>query len=362
MKLLKTILSLSAVILVAACARVQTDYPGGEEIRFQVASYGTPATKAGETDYKQDYGSVPFGAYAWYKGETPAENRDFMVNQKVSYNSSDNLWITEGSTYYWPKGGSLDFICYSPYSTAGVPAIGEDSITYTDYDVNANPDTDLLYADKSCGLGQNAVTYYYNGVPVLFRHALARLSFSLRLAYSEITATTGDKTKWEVTVNSISIKNVRTSGSLSIGLESGAWALPASQVWTPNAATTDIALDCSALHTFTDTNPQDVGSGFMVLPQSLGLGQKLILNLTINTWRDNGSGYGTEPFVKETSVEVEAAVGVTTLDKWGINQNIHYNLILTPSLSDGSQLPTEITFDPAVADWENITTTAEINI
>jgi hypothetical protein len=322
MKQLRSIwLLAAAAVLAAACTRVQVELPESE-VSFQVTSL-RPATKA-----VGDYTDIPFGAYAWFKGEDPADNTTFMTNQQVVFDATKNRWEPLGTTYYWPKSGSLDFICYSPYSAAGGPVVGENSIQFNGWDVSAQPTTDLLYADKASGQTRNLHTYNYNGVPVLFRHALSRLRFTVKLAYNEKTASTGDKTKWEVTVNSI----------------------------------TDIALDCSALHTFVDTTPQEVGDSFLVLPQPLDLGQKLVLNLSISTWRDTGSGYPATPFITETAIEVAAGLNSVSLPAWGINQFIHYTLILTPSRGDGTDNPAEITFDPAVADWETISTQAEINL
>lgn len=347
----------------AACSRVQPDHPDGSEIRFQVARYTAAKTQTkAPADYKLGYGSVPFGAYAWYKGSTPDDNEVFMTNEKVSYDATGNIWFTEFNTYYWPKWGSLDFICYSPYSTDGIPVVEEDRILYTSWDVSANPNTDLLYADKATGLTDNRNTYYYSGVPVLFRHALAKVSFSMRLAYSEMTPSTGDKTKWEVKVESIVLKDVRTSGSLTLNLENGLWKLPDGKVWTSDGGKTDIVYDVSALQTFKDTSAQQIGESMFVLPQALNQGQKLVLNLSISTWRDTGNGYPEQPFIKETCIELMSALTSESVLAWGMNQNVKYNLILTPSLSVDGVSPTEITFDPTSADWDTIELNTEINI
>ena len=347
----------------AACSRVQLNRPEDTEIHFQVASYrASGAETKANADYKTDYQSVPFGAYAWYKGENPADDATFMTNQKVAYNGTNNVWFTEGVTYYWPKWGSLDFICYSPYSTAGVPAVDEDSIKYNSWDVMANQDVDLMYADKASGLTENLTTYYYSGVPVLFRHALAKVAFSMRLAYSEMTPDTGDKTKWEVTLNSISLNDIRTKGSLNLTLENGVWTLPENKVWTPDDTKTSISFDCSALEVFKDTIPQTLSDSFFVLPQALNLGQKIALNLTIKTWRDTGNGYPVDPFIQETSIEINASLSTANIVAWGMNQNIKYNLIIAPSLSVDGIKPVQITFDPADADWETIELNTQINI
>ena len=346
----------------AACSKVQFDHPEDNTISFQVAGYRAHGADTKADDYKAEYESVPFGAYAWYKGVNPADNTTFMTNEKVAYFSDGNIWTTTEETYYWPKTGALDFICYSPYSTAGVPVVEEDKITYNNWDMSANPDVDLMYSDKAAGLTDNVTTYYYNGVPVLFRHALAKVAVTMRLAYSEMTPETGDKTKWEVTLNSIALKDIRTKGSLELSLENGQWTLPENRAWTPDSTKTDIAFDCSALEVFKDTIPQTLSQSFFVLPQALNQGQKIAMNLSIKTWRDTGNGYPEEPFIKEASVVMNAALSTSTILAWGMNQSIRYNLILAPSQSLDGLKPVEITFDPAEADWETIELNTQINI
>lgn len=345
----------------AACSRVQPSHPDGTEIHFQVAGYRISGaeTKA-NADYKDGYETVPFGAYAWYKGNSPEDDATFMINQKVTYDSVRNIWFTEGSTYYWPKWGSLDFICYSPYSTSGNPLVEEETITFNSWDVAANPDIDLLYADKASGLTDNLTMYYYSGVPVLFRHALAKVAFTMRLAYSEMAPETGDKTKWEVEVNSITLKDIRTRGSLEMTLEAGSWVLPENNVWTSDGTKTDISFDCSELQVFKDTTPQSLSDNIFVLPQNLNQGQKIILNLSVKTWRDTGNGYPEEPFIKETSVEMNASLSTTSVIAWQMNQMIKYNLILAPSMSIDGIKPVVITFDPSEADWETIELNTQI--
>ena len=260
-----------ALAALSACTKVQS---AGDEldrvISFQLAHFSTKA-EDDPADYKIDYSNIPFGAYAWYKGVQPADNATFMTNQKVSYNKADNTWLPDGSTYYWPKSGTLDFICYSPYSTdTNVIAITEDKISFNGYTVG---DDDLMYADKVTGLNDNKETYYYNGVPVLFHHALARVTFQVSAAYLEKTAETGDKTKWEVFVNNVSVKNVIVTGDLVLSPDGASWKLPDNNVWTPSGDKKDLPLDTENLKPLT-VEPQDLGASMFVLPQLLSQGQQ----------------------------------------------------------------------------------------
>ena len=365
------ILTAAAIAALVSCSKVQT--AGDTEdraISFQVGRYQN--TKADPADYKDDYASVPFGAYAWYKGVSAADNTVFMTNQKVSYKAADNIWTPEGITYYWPKTGTLDFICYSPYvADAKGISVTEDKIAFTDY----TPGTDdLMYGDKATGLSDNAKTYYYNGVPVLFHHVLAKLEFVINAAYLEKTAGTGDKTKWEITVSKVTIKGVAATGSLELALDGSGWKLPADKVWTPGGATKDITLDAGSLATLTD-EPQALGGSIFVLPQLLAGGPQVEIEYTIKTYHDKGSGY--ELILTEKDITATAALVLDKLPQWGINQAITYTFSIAPTPSSGSDPKdtddpvdpknpdlknVEITFDPVQADWEVIDAKATIQL
>ena len=365
------ILTLASVATLAACSKVNVaDNAQDRPISFQVANF--PNTKADPEDYKTDYADVPFGAYAWFKGNTAADNAVFMTNQKVSYNKAENAWLPDGSTYYWPKSGSIDFICYSPFSTdTKMIAIDEDKVAFTGYTAGAD---DLMYADKAVGLKDNVKTYYYNGVPVLFHHALAKVAFQVRAAYVSKEAETGDVTKWEITVNSATLKDVRPTGDLTLALNGTTWTVPASKVWTPGDATKDISLPVEDLGLLT-AEAQPIGASQFFIPQALSLGQEVILNITIKTYRDSGKGF--ELVLTENNIEVEAPLTAGDLPQWGINQDITYTFVVSPTRYDGKDPddpskpvdPTDpnldkavIKFDPAVSEWEVVTVDTTINL
>ena len=367
------ILTAAALAALVSCSKVRTDFEGPERaITFQMASLAT-STKADDkpADYKEAYQAIPFGAYAWFKGVNAADNSTFMTNQKVSYVKADNVWLPEGSTYYWPKSGSLDFICYSPYSAeAKGMTIAEDKISFSGYTVGTD---DLMYGDKATGLTQNVDSWYYNGVPVLFRHALARVNFKVAAAYLEKTADTGDKMKWEVDVTAVSVKDVRTTGSLELPHDGKAWKLPESKVWTPTDAKKDLVFDVKSLKTLT-LEPQSLGEGQLVLPQLLAQGPQVEMVLTIKTYHDIGNGY--QLILTEKDVKVAAALVLDKLPQWGINQDITYTFVIAPTRSNGDGgdpnkpvdpknpdlSDAEILFDPAVVDWQLVDVNATINL
>ena len=371
------LISAIAVAAITACSKSQISAPE-REITFQTARYMGGVTKATPADYKDEYAAVPFGAFAWYKGVSASDNADFMTNQKVSF--ADPVWRPEGTTYYWPKSGSIDFICYSPYTADGtnapLPTITEDSMVYPAWDVAAHPDVDVMYADKVTGLTNNVRTYYYDGVPTLFHHALAKVNFQIKAAYTEVTdPDTGTKTKWDIEVESVKVNNVLSSGSFTLNLNGTSWDKPAGSVWTPDGTTTDLDLDLSGVaNPLVDGTVYNLDSDVFVMPQTLtGGNQEVVIKVTITTYRDINDGNGYVQVLQENGVEIQGNLSGGTMDAWKMNQNVTYSFNFAPSLGttttddkDGDGIPdvipTIVYFDPAVDEWENVTVNAGINI
>ena len=353
-----------AAVLVS-CSKTSVDVPQSE-ILFQVAGHSL-STKAID-DYKDNYKDVPFGTYAWFKGELSSDDRDFMTNQSVSYEESKNRWAPTGTTYYWPRSGSIDFVSYSPYTGDGenapAPTITEDGIKYPAWNVDSHPDVDVMYSDKVTGQTGNVNTYNhgYEGVPTLFRHALAKVEFRIRAMYLTKTAPTGDVTRWEITVNSLTLSNLLTTGTLELTLgEDGSWVKPESNVWDPGTGSASHTMDVDDEEGLTTTS-KTVGAPFLVLPQLLE-DQVVTMNVDIKTYRDNNDGTGEHLVYTESGVEVTGHLSTDEIDRWGINQSIIYEIGFSPSLTeDDVPEPVEIWFDPAVADWEKITVTQIIQL
>ena len=84
----------------------------------------------------------------------------------------------------------MDFISYYPTGLAGI-TVAKDKITYSGIDVNTLQ-RDIMYADKAAGFSDNADLVddsisSFTGVPTIFRHALAKVNFKVRMAQLTIT-------------------------------------------------------------------------------------------------------------------------------------------------------------------------------
>lgn len=370
------IIAVAALVASSACTKVES-VDVQKEINFEVAN--RIQTKAAGALYENG----AFGTYAWFNNTD-----DFMVNEQVD--KSGGVWKTVDYTYYWPKTGSISFISYSPFdgasNTAGTtPVVTKDKITYTGVAVS---NVDLMYADRAtCSSNVNEVTddevsgtdSGFTGVPTLFRHALAKLSFKVQANFTEWDdATTGSHTEWEITINSFKIGGFNTTGDLELNLNADgkSWDKPVTtvdgvdyNVWTnATGATADQELiDAASYPTgvVLTTTAQDLtpAAGF-VLPQILTAGTQIVkIDADIKTTLANGKEIN-ENFKKTIDIS-----SISTLKAWQMNENIVYTIMFKPTAkadgTDGHDNDPEdvtITFDPAVADWTTVDASATIQL
>lgn len=359
----------SAALLMSACAKTEIrTVETNDEIFFRTIAMQT------KVDGKVFPITETFSTYAWADGTVGTY---FMDNVTVAYDAADNGWKPQGETYYWPKNSAVDFISYYPTGLAGI-TVAQNQITYAGIDVNALQQ-DIMYADKAVGFARNEDLASdgangYTGVPTVFHHALAKVKVIIELAYNHKAEADGTVYDWAVTVNSLGLNGIYTTGGAVLNLAatpaSGIvpWDKPADangfNVWTPTGAATAVAgpLAAQAITPGTDYNAVDE---FYVMPQALAAGQQQIsVNMTINTSR-NGAAFMNETFSRTADITIPA------LTAWEMNHVYTYRIKLTPtaSLGNGGNPvdpnnpvdPTDpnlddviITFDPAVEGWDNV--------
>ena len=382
------ILTLAAMAALTACSKVEIAPEAQREINFEVAN--SIQTKATGSVY--DNGA--FGTYAWFNNTD-----EFMVNEQVDKVGS--VWKTVDHTFYWPKSGSISFISYSPFTgtsdTAGtVPAITKNTITYTGVTVGT---TDLMYADRAtCSSNVNEVTDSdtadsgYKGVPTVFRHALAKISFKMKANFvTYVDATTNTRTSWDVTVTSAKISGFKTTGdcALTLNADNKSWDKPVTNigttedpinvnVWTNTSGTTgeqelvDATTYPEGVKFYYDaTNDEEhndaldlaAAAGY-VLPQVLSAdAQKLELKIHIKTHLSNGKTID-EDFTKVVDIRA-----ISSLKAWQMNENIVYTIKIKPTAKaegaeghDDDPNDVIITFDPAVSDWTTVDASATIQL
>lgn len=335
----------AACVALASCVKneVRVNAPD-KEITFQTVS-----TKAGAAFNKGNH----FRSYAYFlekgkKWDTAnllTDAKAYIDNADISYHTTSRYWAA-ADTYYWPKQGSLTFFAWTD-DTAD-PSVGTKSdvkvscapntgIKIENYSVKDNPNKDILVAEIAKDKTQNEnVTGtgrdWTNGVPTVFRHALAKVEFKVnkREDYPNVKIIVK-----KITLNKVSTKGTFTQGS------------PAeSRKWSAQTEPEDLSVftgDEEVTTTATILNPNatpGVRDYFIVLPQDFGATSTSTLTIEYEIITTSTS-------FKETVIETKALNAIYT-SNWECNKN--YVLGITLGLN-------EIYWDPSVEAWEDNTVT-----
>lgn len=216
----------AACVALASCVKneVRVNAPD-QEITFQTVS-----TKAGAAFNKDNH----FISYAyflekdkhWDTANLSTDAKAYIDNADIYYHTASpkGYWAA-GKTYYWPKQGSLTFFAWTDDTAA--PSVGTGAtvtcapntgIKIENYSVKDNPNKDILVADIAKDKKNNeSVTGrdWSEGVPTVFRHALAKVEFKVnkKKAYDKVT----------FKVKSITLNNVSTKGTFTQGSPTESW-------------------------------------------------------------------------------------------------------------------------------------------
>ena len=357
----------AALMLAAACTKTEVNAPDNR-IGFMPVNQLT--TKVTGSVFPT---SEVFGTYAWTKGTA---GEFFIDNKIVSY---QNPYWTTSTPYYWPKNQTVDFFSYYPHNTSGVPAVSKTQISYTDIDYTANQ-VDYMYADKAVAFTDNANDVddgvnAFTGVPTIFRHAGSKVKVNIILGENEKTEVDGTVTKWEVTLKSVALSGIYIKGTCVLNLSDAEakgivpWSKPQDSegyyVWTADTNLTndtDNALYKNVQHYDLVRNEGvPVIPEVYMLPQTLASGQQMIhLLFDVKTYRKAPGETDFNLTLTQSDITASADLLIDTHDlneirAWQMNQSIVYNITLGPA---GKQ----ITFDPAIDQWENKTVSTNIDL
>ena len=143
--------------------------------RSAVAVNGTRGSVETKETLKTN-GFAVFGKYT----PTEGQSSDFFDNQKVTYSTTTSKW-TYTPLRYWPTNGKIDFFAYAPHKEGQKLKSNTTTFDFT-VDKDIAKQKDLLWANAT---GQ--ITGKFEGttkekVTFLFKHALSRLGYSVKLS------------------------------------------------------------------------------------------------------------------------------------------------------------------------------------
>lgn len=190
----------------------------------------------------------------------------FMPGVEVTYNGGNTLATAENNTYsptrYWPKdeaNNKLAFYAYYPVSTYVVPTVTEGLGSYAvTVDTNPSKNVDFLVADlvKDQAYSKTDNT---GAVMLNFKHQLAKVQFLVNTNVTDANTT--------VTLNSLTIKQLNTTGTLTPSYDSDNGF---ATTWSAQATPVDFAIYSSDMVLSTTAVTNDDAHTYLMVPQTLG--------------------------------------------------------------------------------------------
>ena len=309
--------------------------------------YSAPNARAISDPPYIDYTGTDFGVYAdlyapQYTNSTKKQN--YLGNIKVSNNGG--TCSTEG-THYWPYG-DLHFSAYSPYMqdlASGTMQITMPSSPYAGYTFEGEVDgrTNFMYADEMVG----SLNDFSGGtVPVVFRHALTKVTFAVRNLM-----TSYDNTQWDITLKSIQLKNIRNNGSITFTHKNGipnAWVSNTEEIWILDSGSDNYELVNIPTNKPLSTSYASINDCLYLMPQELinikdGTNNQL---LYISYELKTTENVGDPDLITTTTETINAEVPIrSNVTHWRTNQHVHYNITISAIKP--------ILFDPLSNTWNN---------
>ena len=261
-----------------------------------------------------------------------------------------NTWAPE-TDYFWPKTGKLTFAAYSPADAAGTfthTALGLQIEGFTVPAVGAQ--YDLMYSDRAYNRTSSdnnysgSATNTYDGVDIVFHHALSSIVF--KVGTKEDYSTGADI---DFTIKSITIKNVYNAGNFNETLSDGNGSTTRTPAWTATgdanveyvAFTGDFAVPEDGTTYTEPTGAADL----ILLPQSFESNTAAVVKI-VYTYETAASGAieATETFNLNSTTNAKA---------WEPNKRYTYRILFGLD---------KITFAPIVENWEDVTVEPGINL
>ena len=290
-----------------------------------------------------------FSVWAWYTdfGTYSADDAvAYMTDVEVVYNAAEHdsddpksgAW-EPNPKYYWPKDGDLTFDAYSPSdiqtAAKNVTCDKVSGITITGYTVppTISEQIDVLFSDRAFDktTSHGLTTNNYEGVDIVFKHALSAIAFKAEQAGSYASGT--------IKIKSITVKAYSTG------------------TFTQNLGTeNDPAWTASDIETYTILDAENY-EGSMSLTQDLTVAGVTALMLpqefdddveiTVEYYIKN-PGEAALLQTKTFELSDDANQGDKDINKWVMGTKYTYNI--TIGLDD-------IYFAPTIEDWTTETVT-----
>ena len=355
------LLAAAAGIVLSGCVKnepADTFGASDAKITFEAPAVGaTTRAIPGEIDNSAAYPvDEKFNVWGWYH-EGDYTNFAALTNYMTQANGDPITVAKEGNTwapatdYFWPKTGKLTFAAYSPADAAGTFTHTAQGLQIEGFTVPAvGAQYDLMYSDRAYNRTSSdnnysgSATNTYDGVDIVFHHALSSIVF--KVGTKENYSTGADI---DFTIKSITIKNVYNAGNFNETLSDGNGSTTRTPAWKATgeanveyvAFTGDFAVPEDGR---TYTEPTDAAD-LILLPQSFEGNDAAVVEIAY-TYETAASGAieATETFNLNSTTNAKA---------WEPNKRYTYRILFGLD---------KITFAPIVENWEDVTVEPGINL
>ena len=307
-----------------------------------------------------------------FQGWTATGTQLYLKNLEVSYNPSID-GTTKGGwapsyPVYWPKtkNAKLTFAAYSPSEASQFnPTYSGSGLSLTDFTPKPTvaEQYDLMYSSRSYNRiastnkltsGTGHTTSSYDGVDILFHHALSSINFKAKTAanYSDT----------EIKIQKITINNAYTkadfSENISVETETGFASSPA---WSNFQTPTDYVVFHGETSKLTTSATDLLGYPALLIPQKLDGSDATTpqeIKVTVNYTIKVGDGEAVDQTgvvsFKDGNNGSYFTDGTNAIEAWEMGKRYTYTISIG--------LNNIIYFSPEVDSWDNINAEGDINI
>lgn len=366
-----TILAVLALAAGVSCTKQVPVSNNSPDVPLSFTAVTSPSTKTVYGEIGDAYNtSESFVAYAgWSAAEytAPAQSiTDYFpaIGETCSYASVINAW-RPAHTYYWPKTGYLHFEAYSPAEASSYAShTWAGGVIFTDFAVSSSISTqyDLLFSDRVFDKTRGSYTItdtetnayddesdatYYNGVDLMFNHALSSIKFLVKTKadYS------GNSTV--ITLTGLTINNAYSVGDFNPQITAApAASYSKNPVWSGHDSETNYTVVTSGTQTVGynsgTAQPLTGNPNIILLPQALNhaaaTGHTVTVTLDYTLAQNGGSAIPQSATIQLK--DLTTANGEVPVDTWEIGKCYTYTIVFGLD---------EIYFDPAVTNWSDVT-------
>ena len=364
------IFAAAAIVALAACTKSEINTPAQKEISYNAVTGKNTVSKAiidhsyyGPDDptfgiwglYQAASWSESHGSSAWVGSSTTSAQiayKDVAYDHDNDENETIREWRNNNGIDYWPVTGSLVFMGYSPYTNVSEKArisVANNNVvlTVTNFaSSTGNYVDDLMWSD-AVEASSNTTAYSatgmdatYNGVPVVFHHALSMITVKAKTAIDY--AAQG----YTFTITGITL-HIDDGATLTVTDPVAANTTPTVE-WGEPATDAAPSILTGGTTALTTTYVQQ-GSSVLVIPQDLATKRATLDDKLSVTYQVVHNGV-TSTVSKDILLTAGADANITSLAA-----NTKYNLNLLFTLE-------EILYSPSVVDWESTQQTSEYDV